>query len=318
MANRNWWVTHDPYWWRGTGNSGPGAPDEPQQQTFGSPIGGGLWPTFLPTGDLGASQTSWSSVLPSANLSPASEHESPVAQTLRQLSPNWPRGDRGSLGLTTPNEPPLQTLLGAYIGNAFWPTPSSSADIGGGQTPSSPLLPHADQPALSAPARGLPRSASDFMPLRVPMPASASGFPAANWPGASAFDQSMPPAPPMPVGYADRMRPQPWGVFPDVFGPWREHFIKGVEGAIKYFSGSGSRTSGGGNEENECDKRYEDERERCNDRYWQTTAKGQNRACKERATTRWVSCRQNGGKPRPDEPPEWGDKDEEVWRNYNR
>src|SRR5262245_66416633 len=119
MANRNWWVTHDPYWWRGTGNSGPGAPDEPQQQTFGSPIGGGLWPTFLPTGDLGASQTSWSSVLPSANLSPASEHESPVAQTLRQLSPNWPQADRGSLGLMTPNEPPLQTLLGAYIGNAF-------------------------------------------------------------------------------------------------------------------------------------------------------------------------------------------------------
>jgi len=122
----------------------------------------------------------------------------------------------------------------------------------------------------------------------------------------------------MPVGYADRMRPPLWGPFPDVFGPWREHFIKGFEGAIKYFSGAGSRTSGGRGEDDECDKRYEDERKRCDDRYWQTTAKGQNRACKARATTRWVGCVQNGGTPRPDEPPEWGDKDEEVWRNYNR
>ena len=317
MANRNWWVTHDPYWWRGTGNSGPGAPDEPPPQIFDPPIGNGLWPMLQRSTDVGANQTPWSSVVPSANLSPVSEYESPVARTLRQLSPNWPGAD-GSLGPTPPHEPPLPALHGAYIGNAFWPTPSSSADIGGGQTPSWQLSAPADQPALSAPTAGLPRSASDFMPSRVPMPASVGGFPAADWPGASAFDSSTSSASPMPVGYADRMRPPLWGAVPDVFGPWREHFIKGFEGAIKYFSGAGSRTSGGRGEDDECYKRYEDERKRCDDRYWQTTAKGQNRACKARATTRWVGCVQNGGTPRPDEPPEWGDKDEEVWRNYNR
>lgn len=317
MANRNWWVTHDPYWWRGTGNSGPDAPDEPPPQIFDPPIGNGLWPMLQRSADVGANQTPWSSVLPSANLSPVSEYESPVARTLRQLSPNWPGAD-GSLGPTPPHEPPLPALHGAYIGNAFWPTPSSSADIGGGQTPSWQLSAPADQPALSAPTAGLPRSASDFMPSRVPMPASVGGFPAADWPGASAFDSSTSSASPMPVGYADRMRPPLWGAVPDVFGPWREHFIKGFEGAINYLRNRSRASGGGGEKKNQCDERYQEELKECKDRRWQMPNPDYYWGCRDRAYERWLSCMKNGGKPHPDEVPKWNDGDEETWINPHR
>jgi hypothetical protein len=40
--------------------------------------------------------------------------------------------------------------------------------------------------------------------------------------------------------------------------------------------------------------------------------------CLARAQERWLGCLKNGGKPRPGEVPEWGDDDEETWRNYGR
>src|SRR5215510_12695649 len=185
MANRNWWVTHDPYWWRGTGNSGPGAPDEPPPQIFDPPIGNGLWPMLQRSTDVGANQTPWSSVVPSANLSPVSEYESPVARTLRQLSPNWPGADRGGFGPNAPNDLP-QTLLGAPFGSTSWPTPPSSAGVGPGETPWWQPLPHADRAALSALTEGPSPVTSDFAPPQEPTRTNG-GFRMASWPGASTF-----------------------------------------------------------------------------------------------------------------------------------
>jgi hypothetical protein len=42
------------------------------------------------------------------------------------------------------------------------------------------------------------------------------------------------------------------------------------------------------------------------------------RGCLERAENRWRLCLQNKGRPDPYEPPEWGPRDEEIWRNYRR
>jgi hypothetical protein len=231
----------------------------------------------------------------------------------------WARAVREGLGLVPSGGQPQQ-IFGAPIGNALWPPLPPGDRLLAGPMSSSPFLPPRDVSGASSPLQGASPLGSQFGPSPLPPSVSAGSQMTQmdDWPGSAPFAPSIPTGP-MPVGYAGMARPRPWplpGVF-DPWGPWREQFLKGLEGAIKHFSGAGSRTSSG-NREDDCYKRYEEEEKDCDERYWRTTAKGQNRACKDRAKTRWDMCNRNGGTPHPDEPSQWGDKDEEVWRNFNR
>jgi hypothetical protein len=70
-----------------------------------------------------------------------------------------------------------------------------------------------------------------------------------------------------------------------------------------------------------CEKRYEEELQRCYADKWQVAHPHYTAGCKERARERWIACIRNGGKPSPDEPPEWKsgpDADEDTWINPNR
>jgi hypothetical protein len=72
---------------------------------------------------------------------------------------------------------------------------------------------------------------------------------------------------------------------------------------------------GGGDPErkDECYDRWQAERGRCGG--WPKQWRG---GCKERARNRFQLCVGNGGRPRPDEPPEWGEGDMETWYNPDR
>jgi hypothetical protein len=71
-------------------------------------------------------------------------------------------------------------------------------------------------------------------------------------------------------------------------------------------------------EEVDCAERAADEINRCYKRKWKIVHRDYLHGCIQRAKTRQDMCRRNGGKPRPDEPPEWGDPDEETGLNLHR
>lgn len=75
-----------------------------------------------------------------------------------------------------------------------------------------------------------------------------------------------------------------------------------------------------GNNNEDCMERHHKEVSRCYERYRQGEYAHKDflSACKERASNRRNLCVGNGGKPRPDEPKEWGLQDEEVYRNLDR
>jgi len=71
-------------------------------------------------------------------------------------------------------------------------------------------------------------------------------------------------------------------------------------------------------EEDACAERASAEMTRCSKRIQDMAHPDYLNGCIERAKTRQDMCRRNGGKPRPDEPPEWTDPDEETWLNPHR
>lgn len=69
------------------------------------------------------------------------------------------------------------------------------------------------------------------------------------------------------------------------------------------------------NNDDDCAGRLGQEQKRCYQRKWQVAHPDYTRGCLDRAQTRFLLCLRNEGEPHPDEPPEWGDADEETGRN---
>lgn len=72
-------------------------------------------------------------------------------------------------------------------------------------------------------------------------------------------------------------------------------------------------TGNNDDEDDFCFERWEVEKSRCQQRPNEWIG-----GCIKRANNRFVLCRDNGGRPHPDEPPEWSKADEEVSSNTNR
>jgi hypothetical protein len=112
--------------------------------------------------------------------------------------------------------------------------------------------------------------------------------------------------PPVPVP----PRPIPMPAIPD----WWKTAGAVLEMYRRILSGRG----GGGNEDEDCVARHEKEQDRCYERYPDYAHRDFLGGCKVRASDRRNMCFANGGRPHPSEPPEWGLKDEEVFRNLGR
>jgi hypothetical protein len=152
-----------------------------------------------------------------------------------------------------------------------------------------------------------------------PEPSGANSNAYADGPSGQGNDvESTPLASALPVGFRGAI-PVPYpGLgtpFPD-FQEWRNRSLLGHMGLWNYlrsFRGGG----GGRDDDEDCDKRYEREMKNCWARQWQMPDRYVG-GCLARARSRWLSCLGNGGKPHPDELEEWGDKDEETWKNLKR
>jgi hypothetical protein len=108
---------------------------------------------------------------------------------------------------------------------------------------------------------------------------------------------------------------------------WTEQFIRGTRGLIDLFRRFGGGGGGGrgrrrgsndDDDDDECLKRKNEETDRCYQRFDEYAHRDFLAACKDRAIDRWRLCIGNKGQPHPKEPPEWGPRDEEIWRNYGR
>jgi RHS repeat-associated protein len=87
-------------------------------------------------------------------------------------------------------------------------------------------------------------------------------------------------------------------------------FLNMCRRSFGYGSGSGGDDDDDGDD---CQNRWSAERSRCYKRKWQMPHPDYLRGCLDRALTRYLLCKKNKGRPNPDEPPEWGDPDEETW-----
>jgi RHS repeat-associated protein len=96
---------------------------------------------------------------------------------------------------------------------------------------------------------------------------------------------------------------------------WWHDMINGLVNMCKRSVGYGG---GEDNDDEDCHGRFANEVNRCHQRKWQVTHPDYTRGCLERAADRRSMCFRNGNKPHPDEPPEWGDADEETWRNLKK
>jgi hypothetical protein len=121
-------------------------------------------------------------------------------------------------------------------------------------------------------------------------------------------------APTMNVG----MRGWPTGVWPrpglpapfppDAWEPWKRNTEQGINGLINLWRRAfGGATGGGGDSENECLDRWESEYARCDQ--FRPFGSQYRDACRARANDRHKLCYRNGGKPDPNEPPEYGWQD---------
>jgi RHS repeat-associated protein len=107
---------------------------------------------------------------------------------------------------------------------------------------------------------------------------------------------------------------------PPVFipgSPENDQFTKNTLGGLQKIIQMCRRSlgfGGGGNDdEPDCHSRQEREEDNCRKRRWQMAHNDYFQGCIQRSHERRSRCIRNGGKPSPDEPPEWGDADEETW-----
>src|SRR5581483_7757405 len=128
-----------------------------------------------------------------------------------------------------------------------------------------------------------------------------------------------------PVVPASFVIPRP-GFLPPIigpgspWGPWEKNAQRSAQDIWTFFRKFLSSSGGYGDpdDDDECEARRAREVRRCKERSPDAVHPSFEQACIERANTRWRQCKENGGKPSPNEMPEWGNKDEEVWRNYDR
>jgi hypothetical protein len=154
---------------------------------------------------------------------------------------------------------------------------------------------------------GRPQPDSVASPFGLPQPPSHAGYGGSD---AARLQQ------PSPSGLVERVSDQATtrpGWIPlgpgSGWEPWADQFIKGMQGLINQFrsrSGGGGAPRGGDGED--CHDRWEREDARCVEfRPWNDDWRF--RACKERASNRRNLCIANGGRPDPEEPPEYDYRD---------
>jgi hypothetical protein len=119
-----------------------------------------------------------------------------------------------------------------------------------------------------------------------------------------------------PIGVWPRPGP-PVPFPPDVWEPWRRHTEQGIKGLIDAWQrlmrrgadggrgGSGSRRGSGSGDE--CYDRWGEETARCST--FRPFGPRYEAACRERANDRLSLCIRNGGRPDPNEPPEYSWQD---------
>ncbi|WP_139024679.1 hypothetical protein [Bradyrhizobium sp. STM 3843] len=185
---------------------------------------------------------------------------------------------------------------------------------------------------------GIPRTAADILPTEPFAYPSQTAFNAPR-PQQNGSDAKRPtgletseaadiiPAGGFSVPSPGRGLGAPWGaVWPhprdqDVAELW-----KALKKAFEFYTfirrGAGGGGGGGRkkeeDEESYCEERARREINRCYRRVPDATHRDWLDACITRARTREIQCTQNRGMPKPGEPPEWGDGDEEIWRNFDR
>jgi hypothetical protein len=134
-------------------------------------------------------------------------------------------------------------------------------------------------------------SAAAEAPYAFPMSAPTMNVAAGGWP------TGVWPRPGLPLPFP-----------PDAWEPWKRHSEQGIMGLINAWRRVfGGATGGGGDAENECLDRWEREYARCT--MFRPYGSRYQKACQERANDRHNLCYRNGGKPDPNEPPEYGWQD---------
>jgi hypothetical protein len=133
-------------------------------------------------------------------------------------------------------------------------------------------------------------------PDAFPMPAPTMSVAAGGWP------TGVWPRPGLPAPFP-----------PDVWDPWRQQAEQGIKGLIDAWhrllrrGEGGSRGRRGSGSGDECYDRWGEETARCS--IFRPFGSRYEAACKERANDRLSLCIRNGGKPDPNEPPEYGWQD---------
>jgi hypothetical protein len=165
---------------------------------------------------------------------------------------------------------------------------------------------HTRAPDTGVLGTGGPPTSYVSSPFGLPQPRSQAGYGGSD---AARLQQPSPSG--LVVRVSDQATTRP-GWIPlgpgSGWEPWADQFIKGMQGLINYFrSRSGGGTPSGGDGD-DCYDRWEREDARCvKFRPWNDNWRF--RACKERASYRRNLCIGNGGRPDPEEPPEYDYRD---------
>jgi len=167
--------------------------------------------------------------------------------------------------------------------------------------------------AQASPPRPPTMGFGSSQPLTFPLPSVANTSAALPAIGNSSIAPSL-----SPVSYQwDAAKPWLWPPFPDIWDQWRRGAIDSMKPLFRrgYGGGAGSPR---GDDYDECDDRQARERQACFNRAPDMAHEDFLDACLKRATQRWLACLKNGYPGGPGEMPQWGKKDEEIWRNFDR
>jgi hypothetical protein len=249
------------------------------------------------------------------------EYESPWALAVREAWEKQAAGDSDSSGYARPYQTSQPAGGGESIDSTEWPRLVPGAGFGRGQALWSPF-PIPDSTSVLPPLQGAPRFPTAFPIMQIPTGANDRGFAFSrpnDWASSSTGSQSTSSTDFVPVSYQDEARPRPWPTPQDFvdFGPWAKQFAQGMQGLINFLRSYSSKSDDRKGED-ECGKRYAEEQQNCYDRLWQMPHTDYLDGCLKRAQSRWLTCLRNGNPDGPGEVPEWGDKDEETWRNFGR
>jgi hypothetical protein len=240
------------------------------------------------------------------------EYESPWMQAFRQTLKNPSGGNPEGSDYSANYQSPQPSFGGASVVDTAWAPFALGAGPAPRQMAWPSFSPSASLTNALAPMQRAPDFAAKFAPL-LPPDARSGGGPAmqqnGGWPNPSTLDQLPSNTGSVPVGFRIPMPGRrPLGP-PSVPGPVTDDLIKGMQWLFNYFrSPPSSGTSRGGDDE-DCFDRWERELKRCRDFIGRLKDPRWLDACNKRANARHNLCVSNGGKPRPDEPDEFGLQD---------